>query len=94
MATAAFVAAQKSQGTAYVIGEGGGLNALHAVGYSLVDHSPDYVIVGETLTVNLKSLELAVQMILDGAKLVATNRDPNCPTKHGIRSGSGATVAY
>jgi NagD protein len=70
------------------------LNALHAVGYSVVDHSPDYVIVGETRTVNLESLELAVQMILDGAKLVATNRDPNCPTKHGIRPGCGATVAY
>ncbi|MGB0596259.1 MAG: HAD-IIA family hydrolase [Rubripirellula sp.] len=94
MATAAFVAAQKSEGTAYVIGEGGVLNALHAVGYSVVDHSPDYVIVGETRTVNLESLELAVQMILDGAKLVATNRDPNCPTKHGIRPGCGATVAY
>jgi NagD protein len=94
MATAAFVAAQKPEGTAYVIGEGGVLNALHAVGYSVVDHSPDYVIVGETRTVNLESLELAVQMILDGAKLVATNRDPNCPTKHGIRPGCGATVAY
>ncbi|MDG2223200.1 MAG: HAD-IIA family hydrolase [Rubripirellula sp.] len=94
MATAAFVAAQKPGGTAYVIGEGGVLNALHTVGYSVVDHSPDYVIVGETRTVNLESLELAVQMILDGAKLVATNRDPNCPTKHGIRPGCGATVAY
>ncbi|MEC9091667.1 MAG: HAD hydrolase-like protein, partial [Planctomycetota bacterium] len=44
--------------------------------------------------VTLEMLETAVQMILDGAKLVATNLDPNCPTKHGTRPGCGATIAY
>lgn len=94
MATAEFVAAQKPSGTAFVLGEGGLLNSLHSMGYSVVDHSPDYVIVGESRTVNLEVLETAVQMILDGAKLIATNRDPNCPTKDGTRPGCGATVAY
>ena len=28
-----------------------------------------------------------------GAKLVATNLDPNCPTQHGLRPGCGAIVA-
>jgi NagD protein len=32
-------------------------------------------------------------MILAGAKLVATNMDPNCPTQHGSRPGCGAVVA-
>lgn len=94
MSTAGFVSTQKPEGTAFVIGEGGLLNALHAVGYSVVDHSPDYVIVGETRTVNLEVLETAVQLILDGAKLLATNLDPNCPTRRGIRPGCGATVSY
>src|SRR3990172_11283474 len=47
MATARFLAQQKPNGTAYVIGEGGLLNALHQNGYSIVDHDPDYVVVGE-----------------------------------------------
>ena len=94
IATARFLAQQKPNGTAYVIGEGGLTNALHVNGYSVVDHSPDYVVVGEARSITLEMLEAAVQMILDGAKLVATNLDPNCPTKDGTRPGCGATVAY
>lgn len=94
MATARYLARQKPGGTAFVIGEGGLLNALHQNGYSVVDHSPDYVVVGEGRTVTLEMLETAVQMILDGAKLIATNLDPNCPTRNGTRPGCGATVAY
>jgi NagD protein len=94
MATARFLAKQKPHGTAYVIGEGGLLNALHRNGYSIVDHDPDYVVVGEGRTVNLEMLELAVKFIFSGAKLIATNLDPNCPTRDGIRPGCGATVAY
>src|SRR3984885_16052954 len=37
MATARFLAHQKPNGTAYVIGEGGLLNALHSNGYAIVD---------------------------------------------------------
>ena len=37
--------------------------------------------------------EAALKMILGGAKLVATNPDPNCPTESGIRPGCGAIVA-
>jgi NagD protein len=32
-------------------------------------------------------------MILKGAKLIATNLDPNCPTQNGLRPGCGAMVA-
>jgi len=94
MSTARYLGRRKPMGTAYVIGEGGLLTALHQNGYSVVDHSPDFVVVGEGRTVNLEILESATQMILDGAKLIATNLDPNCPTKTGTRPGCGATIAY
>lgn len=94
MATARFLSRQKPGGTAFVIGEGGLLQALHMNGYSIVDSDPDYVVVGEGRTANTESLEAATRMILAGAKLVATNLDPNCPTAHGTRPGCGATVAY
>ena len=38
-------------------------------------------------------IETAVRMILAGAKLIATNLDPNCPTQAGLRPGCGAIVA-
>jgi NagD protein len=93
MATARFLARQKPGGTAYVIGEGGLLNALHLNGYSVVDKSPDYVVVGEGRTLSFEMLEHAVQMVVDGAKLIATNLDPNCPTQYGTRPGCGAIVS-
>jgi len=93
MATARFLADQKPGGTAFVIGEGGLLNALHENGYAVVDHDPDYVVVGEGRTFNLELVEAAVRLILGGAKLIATNLDPSCPTHNGVRPGCGAMVA-
>lgn len=93
MATARFLAQQKPGGTAFVIGEGGLLTALHSNGYAIVDQEPDYVVVGEGRTFNLELVEAAVRMIEGGAKLIATNLDPNCPTSHGLRPGCGAMVA-
>jgi NagD protein len=93
MATARFLAQQKPAGTAFVIGEGGLLTALHQNGYAVVDHDPDYVVVGEGRTFNLEQVEAAVRMLLQGAKLIATNLDPNCPTENSLRPGCGAMVA-
>lgn len=93
MATARFLACQKPNGTAFVIGEGGLLTALHRNGYAIVDRDPDYVVVGEGRTLNFEMAEQALGMILGGAKLVATNPDPNCPTQNGMRPGCGAIVA-
>lgn len=93
MATARFLARQKPGGTAFVVGEGGLLTALHSNGYAIVDKDPDYVVVGEGRTLNFEMMEAAVGMIQRGAKLVATNLDPNCPTQAGMRPGCGAVVA-
>ncbi len=93
MATARFLAAQKPNWTAFVIGEGGLSHALHRNGYAIVDDDPDYVVVGEGRTFNMETVEAAVRMILRGAKLIATNMDPNCPTASGTRPGCGAIVA-
>src|SRR5215510_8096700 len=67
MATARFLADQKPGGTAFVIGEGGLLTSLHQNGFAVVDHDPDYVVVGEGRTFNLEMVEAAVRMICEGA---------------------------
>ena len=94
MATARYLASKKEQGTAYVIGEGGLLTELHNVGYSIVDEKPDYVIIGEGRTIMLESVDKAINMVMNGAKLIATNLDPNCPAGNGAyRAGCGAFVS-
>lgn len=93
IATARFLAKQKPNGTAYVIGDSGLMNALHLNGYANDDVDPDYVIVGEGKSFNMNMIETATKMIMNGAKLIATNMDPNCPVADGIRPGCGAVVA-
>lgn len=94
MATARYLASRTPHGTAYVIGEGGLLAELHDAGFSIVDDHPDYVIIGEGRTIMLESVDKAINMIMNGAKLIATNLDPNCPIGNGkYRAGCGAFVA-
>lgn len=94
MATARYLASKKPHGTAYVIGEGGLLNELHQVGFSIVDDHPDFVIIGEGRTIMLESVDKAINMVMNGSKLIATNLDPNCPVGSGkYRAGCGAFVA-
>jgi NagD protein len=93
MATVDFLQHQKPRGTAYVIGEGGLISALHQAGYGITPHQPDYVIVGEGRTLNFEMAEKAMMMLLDGAHLIATNLDVSCPTASGSRPGCGAIAA-
>lgn len=92
MATARFLASQKPEGTAYVLGETGLTTALHQNGFAIVDKDPDYVVVGEGRTYTFEMLEHATNLVLGGAKLIATNLDPSCPTSSGTRPGCGAVV--
>jgi NagD protein len=93
LATAQFVHKQRPNGTAYVIGEGGLLNALNDVSYAISRESPDYVIVGEGRVLNFEMVEAAHRMIANGAQLISTNADTWCPTDAGPRPGCGAIVA-
>lgn len=94
MATARYLASRKENGTAYVIGEGGLLNELHKVGYSIIEDHPDFVIIGEGRTIMLESVDKAINLVMGGSKLIATNMDPNCPVAGGkYRAGCGAFVA-
>jgi len=93
MATARFMASQKPGGTAYVIGEHGLAAALDRNGYTVVDDDADFVVVGEGRTLTFEMVERGVRLVQNGARLIATNLDPNCPTEHGMRPGCGAIVA-
>jgi NagD protein len=93
LATAKFLDDQRPEGTAYVIGEAGLTTALHAVGYILTDHKPDYVVLGETRTYSFEAITIAIRLINDGARFIATNPDPTGPSNEGALPACGAVAA-
>jgi len=93
LATAAFLASQRPGGSAFVIGEPGLINALYDAGYTMNNVNPDYVVVGESRAYNLETLEKAVRLVNDGARLIGTNPDMTGPTEQGIVPATGALIA-
>ena len=93
LATAAFLKKQAPGCTAFVIGAPGLLNALYDVGVTMNDVDPDYVIVGETASYNYEVITKAVRLVLNGARLIATNSDLTGPTEFGIAPACRALVA-
>jgi NagD protein len=94
LATAYFLSKQKPNGTAFVIGESGLTQALHEAGYVLTDHTPDYVVVGETTSLSYERLTQAVRLVTEGARLIATNPDPSGPGEGGLVPACGAIAAF
>ena len=93
LATAAFLKKQAPGCTAFVIGAPGLLNALYDVGVTMNDVDPDYVIVGETASYNYEVITKAVRLVLNGARLIATNSDLTGPTEFGIAPACRSLVA-
>jgi NagD protein len=93
LATADFLNQQKPGGTAYVIGGAGLTHALYSVGYTLTEHNPDYVVVGDTRSYDFEKIERAIRLIVDGARFIATNVDLTGPSEQGIQPACGALVA-
>lgn len=93
MAAARFLNTQRPKGTAYVIGESGLTSALHEIGYILTEHSPDYVVLGETTGYSYDKITTAVRLVAAGARFVATNPDVSGPGKEGLEPACGAMAA-
>jgi NagD protein len=93
LATASFLANQKPNGSAYVIGDAGLIHALYSVGYSINNVNPDYVVVGDTHSYNFEKIELAVNLVIKGSKLIGTNPDVSGPVEVGITPSTKALIA-
>jgi len=92
-ATASFLASQNPNVGVYVIGESGLINALYDAGFYMDQANPAYVVVGESRTYNFEQIELAVHLVLNGAKLIATNSDLTGPSEKGVAPACRALVA-
>jgi len=93
LATASFLASQNPNGSAYVIGDAGLIHALYSVGYTINNVNPDYVVVGDTHGYNFEKIELAVNLVLKGAKLIGANPDISGPAEKGISPSTKALIA-
>jgi NagD protein len=93
LATAQFLAAQKPEGSAFVIGEAGLTTALHEAGYTLTETDPDYVVLGETRTYSFEAITRAVRLVEAGARFIATNPDASGPSLEGKLPATGAVAA-
>ena len=93
LATAQFLAEQRPQGSAYVVGEAGLTTALHDVGYVMTDREPDYVVLGETRTYSFEAITRAIRLIDAGARFIATNPDPSGPSPQGVLPATGSVAA-
>lgn len=93
LATANFLADQRPEGTAYVVGEAGLTTALHEVGYVMTEHRPDYVVLGETRTYSFEAITKAIRLIDAGARFIATNPDPSGPSQQGKLPATGSVAA-
>jgi len=93
LATASFLSSQRANGSAYIIGEPGLINAMYAVGYTMNNADPDYVVVGETSSYSYEKIEKAINLVLNGARLIGTNPDITGPIERGIAPATGALIA-
>jgi len=82
-------------GSAFVIGEQGLKETLSDEGIAVIEPSmqADAVVVGICQSISYSLLDAALQQVLGGAKLFATNRDATYPVENGVRPGAGSMVA-
>src|SRR4051794_33292137 len=92
LATARFLSDQRPNGSAFVIGEAGLTTALHEAGYTLTERAPDYVVLGETRTYSFERITLAIRLVVNGARFIATNPDATGPSPDGPLPATGSVA--
>jgi NagD protein len=93
MATATFLEDQRPGGSAFVVGEAGLTTALYEAGYTVNEHDPDYVVLGETRTYSFERITQAIRLIRTGARFIATNPDNIGPAPGGPLPATGSVAA-
>lgn len=93
LATALFLELQKPGASAFVIGDYGLVHALRNVGCRITEFSPDFVVLGDTISYHYEQIVTGAYLVAQGARFLATNSDVNCPNERGLHPACGAVAA-
>lgn len=78
----------------YVIGEAGLIDSIHSAGYNISEDPKiiDAVVVGMDRQFTYNKLRIGLRSILNGARFIGTNPDPQFPTEDGFSPGAGSMI--
>lgn len=93
MASAAYVRKHFDGNKAAYIGQKGMSEALEDEDFEIVDKDPDFLFVGLDKTMDYAGYSKALTHVLNGAKLVGTNKDRVLAKPGGFEVGNGSVVA-
>lgn len=79
---------------AYVLGNPMLRAELAAMGLTLDDANPDYVLVGYDTTLDYEKMTRVCDLVRAGLPFIATHPDFNCPTETGYAPDIGAILAF
>ncbi|HEX9438763.1 MAG TPA: haloacid dehalogenase, partial [Roseiflexaceae bacterium] len=65
----------------------------HDAGYIITDQSPEYVVLGETLSYSFERITQAMRLVAAGARFIATNPDVSGPGEGGLVPACGAVAS-
>jgi 4-nitrophenyl phosphatase len=92
-ATARYLAREYPRGTrVHVFGMPALKQAMTDEGFVLADENVQLVVASMDRQVNFEKLKRATLLIRNGARFIATNRDPTNPSEEGLIPGTGAMI--
>ncbi len=78
---------------AWYIGAGGMKEALETAGFEITEDHPDFVFIGLDKKADYAKYSRALSMLLNGARLIGTNKDRILAKPGGFEVGNGSVVA-
>ena len=92
-ATAIYLNKQKPAAKIYLVGTPALEKEFQRHGFNLVDHDPDYAVLGFDTTLTYKKLWQLCDYVRADVPFIATHPDVNCPTESGFMPDIGAMIA-
>lgn len=93
-AAGSYARSQLTGKRAFLLGNDALRAELCAMGVSLDDERPDYVLVGFDTTLTYAKMTRACDLVRAGLPYIATHPDFNCPTESGVIPDIGAIIAF
>ena len=92
-ATSVYIKEKYGSSTIYPVGEQGLVEELERAGHTINEQDADYVVAGLDREFTYEKLTRALDLLMNGARFIATNNDAMLPNEYGFLPGAGSMVA-